>query len=42
MAMVMGNVEDEICFSNLRFKKSKLKNIFEFGCQDVHTNIFYL
>jgi len=26
MAMVMGSVEDEICFSNLRFTKSKLKN----------------
>jgi hypothetical protein len=26
MAMVLGNVRDERCFSNLRFMKSKLKN----------------
>jgi hypothetical protein len=26
MVMVMGSVEDEICFSNLRFIKNKLKN----------------
>jgi hypothetical protein len=26
MAMVLGSVKDERCFSNLRFMKSKLKN----------------
>jgi hypothetical protein len=26
MAMVMGNVEDERCFSNMGFMKSKFKN----------------
>ncbi len=26
MTMVMGNVEDEICFSNMGFMKSKLRN----------------
>jgi len=26
MAMVMGNIEDERCFSNMGFMKSKLKN----------------
>jgi hypothetical protein len=27
MAMVLGNVKDERCFSNLGFMKNKLKNI---------------
>jgi hypothetical protein len=26
MAMIMGNVEDERCLSNLRFMKNKLRN----------------
>jgi hypothetical protein len=26
MAMVLSNVEDDMCFSNLSFMKSKLKN----------------
>jgi hypothetical protein len=26
MAMVMGNIEDEICFSNMGFMKNKLRN----------------